>query len=91
MEESLPSLDPSQKRKDPKLFVILGWIFAVITLFFLPFLFGPAAIIMGAIAIKRGAKANGIWIIVLAALVLLLYLVLTVFAVSFLMNLPTAP
>lgn len=89
MEERLPSLN--EQRKDPKIFVILGWAFTVIALFTLPFLFGPAAIIMGAFAIKRGAKANGIWIIVLSALLLLLYVVVTVLAISFFMNLPTAP
>ncbi|TCP55848.1 hypothetical protein EV586_103507 [Tumebacillus sp. BK434] len=90
MEERLPDLN-DQPRKDPKIFVILGWVFTALTLFVMPFIFGPAAIVMGAIAIKRGSKSNGIWIIVLSALFLLLYVLVTVFAISFLMNMPTAP
>ncbi|ARU61452.1 hypothetical protein CBW65_10875 [Tumebacillus avium] len=89
-EQRLPELQ-DQQRKDPKIFVILGWVFTALTLFIMPFIFGPAAIVMGAIAIKRGSKANGIWIIVLSSLFILLYILITVFAVSFLMNMPTAP
>jgi uncharacterized membrane protein HdeD (DUF308 family) len=91
LEERLPELD--HRQKDPKLYVMLGWVFTVLTLlvFVFPFqfLFGIAAIIMGIISIKLGAKSNGIWIIVLSSLFMVLYLVIFVFAVSFFMqNLP---
>ncbi|MBL0386870.1 hypothetical protein JJB07_09415 [Tumebacillus sp. ITR2] len=71
-------------KRDPKVFVILGWIFAVVTLFFLPILFGPAAIVMGALAIPRGAKTQGILIILLAIVFMVISFILGALAFSYL-------
>jgi MFS family permease len=82
-EHQLPS---TQAQKDPKVFLILGWIFTALTLFILPFLFGPAAIVMGALAIRRGAKTQGILIIALSILFFILSIVLGLLAISWLSN-----
>ncbi|KEO81372.1 hypothetical protein [Tumebacillus flagellatus] len=76
-------MEEAETRRDPKVFLILGWIFAVVTLFFLPILFGPAAIVMGALAIPRGAKVQGILIIVLAIVFMILSMLLGVLAFSY--------
>lgn len=38
--------------------IILGWVFAVISLFFVPLLFGILGVIMGIIASKRGVRSG---------------------------------
>lgn len=39
-------------------FLILGWIFAVLSLFIYPFVFGVAGVILGILATKGGSKAG---------------------------------
>lgn len=79
-EHQLPS---TEVKKDPKVFIILGWIFTVLSLFFLPILFGPAAIVMGALALARGAKTQGILIIILSIVFMVLGFLLGALAYAF--------
>lgn len=84
--------DSRSQRTDPKtddkVFVILGWVFTALTLFAMPMLFGPAAIVMGVMAYLRGARTNGILILAVAALFIILYLVLGVLLSSFFLSHP---
>ncbi|MDK7115678.1 hypothetical protein [Staphylococcus pettenkoferi] len=49
-----------------KVFIILGWIFTVISLFFIPIVFGIAGIVFGALVIGKGRTTHGILMIVAA-------------------------
>ena len=48
-------------------FSIIGLICAIISLLFFPILFGPAAIILGVIARKKGDLTFGLVVIILGA------------------------
>ncbi|MEE6209019.1 hypothetical protein U3A55_02455 [Salarchaeum sp. III] len=54
-----------------KIFPILGWVFAILSLFVIPILFGIAGIVMGVFTIKRRSKIHGI-IIIIASIVLMI-------------------
>lgn len=82
--QQTPQQQPA--KKDATVFLVLGWVFTALTLFFLPYIFGPLAIIFGALAIKRGAKTQGIIIIVLSALFLVLALVVGAILAAILMG-----
>lgn len=86
METGLQQTPQQPAKKDATLFLVLGWVFTALTLFVLPYVFGPLAIIFGALAIKRGAKTQGIVIIVLSAIFLVLALVIGAIVASILLN-----
>ncbi|MDO8435535.1 MAG: hypothetical protein Q7S89_02535 [bacterium] len=48
------------------IFAILGIFCGIVSLFFLPIVFGLLAIILGGAAVAEGAKAPGIIVIILA-------------------------
>ena len=58
----------SKAIKGANLFITLGWLFAIIALFFLPPLFGVLGIIMGIIANKKGHRGG---IAIIAASILM--------------------
>ncbi|PNZ14845.1 hypothetical protein [Staphylococcus simiae] len=55
-----------QKDNNTLVFIILGWVFSVLSLLFLPIVFGPAGVVFGALTISKGKKTHGIIIIVAA-------------------------
>lgn len=59
----------SQRRQDSKVFILaIGWIFIVISLIFLPPVFGLLGIIAGILLIKLGKKQYGFIMIIFAIL-----------------------
>ncbi|MFW3529331.1 hypothetical protein ACN9U4_00515 [Staphylococcus caprae] len=69
-------MEQQQNERSTLLFIILGWVFSVISLLFLPIVFGIAGIVFGALTISRGKKVHGIIIIVAAIVFALLGTVL---------------
>ena len=45
--------------QEAKTFITLGWVFAGLSLLFLPILFGPLSILFGHLARQRGALEKG--------------------------------
>ncbi|EHJ07333.1 hypothetical protein SS7213T_09869 [Staphylococcus simiae CCM 7213 = CCUG 51256] len=45
-----------QKDNNTLVFIILGWVFSVLSLLFLPIVFGPAGVVFGALTISKGKK-----------------------------------
>ncbi|MGZ4031009.1 MAG: hypothetical protein ACXVDJ_02335 [Tumebacillaceae bacterium] len=72
-QHDLPQAQPPQQN-NAKVFVILGWIFAALTIFFNFFMFIPA-LVMGILAIVKGAKTQGILIIVLSVVLLIITII----------------
>lgn len=80
MEERLP--DALGTKDNAQTFVILGWICTALSMLVgLAIILSPVAIVFGAIAIRRGRKKQGIWII--AVNVVLLLLLLAIGALTF--------
>ncbi|MBU5271784.1 hypothetical protein ACN9VA_06085 [Staphylococcus caprae] len=69
-------MEQQQNERSTLVFIILGWVFSVISLLFLPIVFGIAGIVFGALTISRGKKVHGIIIIVAAIVFALLGTVL---------------
>ncbi|MDK2800859.1 MAG: hypothetical protein PWP27_2126 [Clostridiales bacterium] len=63
-------------------YIILGWVLAVASIFFYPFILGTLGVLMGVIAKRKGAKGNAVIIAnILFALIGLMIsaLILTLF------------
>ena len=71
-EAPAPVTTPVPTNSSGKTQAIIGIVCAVISLLFLPPVFGIAGIILGAIAIKKGRKVLGITTVVLAAVCMIL-------------------
>ncbi len=59
-----------------KIFVVLGWVFIVLSLFALPIIFGPAAFVMGVLTFKKRSKTHGIILMVVSVLGLIIGMIL---------------
>ena len=55
-------------RRGNMIFLIVGWIAAIISLIWLPYLLGPIGVVMGILATKNGSKAG--LVLIMASLVL---------------------
>ncbi|MCI2954537.1 hypothetical protein FH178_04835 [Staphylococcus caprae] len=69
-------MEQQQNDRSTLVFIILGWVFSVLSLLVLPIVFGIAGIVFGALTISRGKKVHGIIIIVAAIIFALLGTVL---------------
>ena len=49
-------MEQQQNDKSTLVFIILGWVFSVLSLLVLPIVFGIAGIVFGALTISRGKK-----------------------------------
>jgi undecaprenyl pyrophosphate phosphatase UppP len=50
-------------RDNSTIFIVLGWISAVLSLLFFPFIFGVVGVVMGILATKKNSRV-GLWLIV---------------------------
>lgn len=64
----MPSVPAAVPPKKPLALIIAGYICAALCLVIAPLIFGIAAIVIGIITIRKGAKGHGIAHIVLAVL-----------------------
>lgn len=51
-------MEQQQNDKSTLVFIILGWVFSVLSLLVLPIVFGIAGIVFGALTISRGKKSS---------------------------------
>ena len=65
-----------EKKNKGRVLSIIGLVCAIISLLLLPILFGPAAIVLGYFARKKGDKTFGLVVIVLGAVFMVIGMVL---------------
>ena len=75
--------------KQGRIYSIIGLICAVISLLFFPILFGPAAIILGFVARKKGDATFGLVVLILGAVFMVIGMILGA-AVNVFLNLSKA-
>ena len=68
-----------------RIYSIIGLVCAIISLLFIPILFGPAAIILGIIARKKGDLNFGLIVIILGAVFMVIGMILGI-AVNLALN-----
>lgn len=63
--EELAGSEYKEKVQGGTVYIILGWIFFALSLFFIPILFGAGTVIMGYLVKKSGRDTHGIVMMVL--------------------------
>lgn len=58
MAENVGSSEVAVKAETNIIFLVIGWIAAVLSLFAYPFIFGVVGVIMGILAVKNGSRAG---------------------------------
>ena len=67
---------PAKAKSEGRIYSVIGLICAIISLLFIPVLFGPVAIILGIVAKKKGDSTFGLVVIVLGAVFMVIGMLL---------------
>lgn len=70
------------RKNEGRIYSIIGLICGIMGIIILPVIFGPAALILGLIARKKGDKKFGLWVAILGGLDIILAIIIILFLLS---------
>lgn len=81
-DKALITREDVAETKNAKLFLTIGWVFAVLSFIFLPIVFGPLGILFGHLTRTNGKEKEGKTLMIASAIIMVVSMVLGMIFIS---------